>query len=49
MYIYVYYYYICILSIKNFVHFVFCNIVATHAHIGYTGFTFTKSFSAAFP
>ena len=32
----------------NFVFFVFCNIVATHARTGHTGFMFAQSFSAAF-
>ena len=34
LYVYIYIY-------MNFVLFVYCNIVATHAHDGYTGFTFT--------
>ena len=46
MYTYIYIY-ICI-YITDFVFFVYCNIVATHTHDCYTGFTFTQSFPAGF-
>ena len=46
--IYIYTIYIYVYIYMNFVFFVYCNIVATYAYDGHTGFTFIWSFPDGF-